>query len=307
MAWATVSCRAWVSRLTLRPVVACSTERTRKRKSSACRARSTSRGGLVGERLRPQQPQQADGFEIPQRARRFLHVRFELVNGAGGSGRDAPPSARAARRATASPVPRDRCRAGPTTCSYSGLSPARKRRSRSARSSSGLPDSIWEKSASSRTCWPTVRRRSQSGCSRPLTKRSSGGPIAPAVDDQEVDIRVEAEGTPSVAADRADRDGHRGLRAGAVRDLAHQAVHPIGVACEHVQAGAPFARTGRTVSPRLGEEAPQSCAVVCCLPVSARAGDRVVGRAHGYHRHDCWNVRLPAVRSRSLERDTPRA
>ena len=60
-------------------------------------------------------------------------------------------------------------------------------------------------SASSRTCWPTVSFRSQSGCRTAFTNRSSRRADRPIEHDQQVDVGVEAERPAPVAAERRTR------------------------------------------------------------------------------------------------------
>jgi hypothetical protein len=52
---------------------------------------------------------------------------------------------------------------------------------------------------------------------------------------------VKAKRPSAVPAERADRDGHHGLRTGGFGYLAHQAVHAIGVTRENIQPAASLA------------------------------------------------------------------
>ena len=99
--------------------------------------------------------------------------------------------------------------------------PATSRASSSASRNSGLSVSRSANSSSSRTWWPTTTPRSQSGCrnaaQEPLLRR----PDAPAEQHQQVDVGMQAEVPPAVAAERDDR--HRPLRrAGVAIELPQQ-------------------------------------------------------------------------------------
>ena len=63
----------------------------------------------------------------------------------------------------------------------------------------------------------------------------------------------EAKHPSAMPAERANRDGHRGLRTGGFGYLAHQAVHAIGVTRENIQTAAvPRGRARHLVEPRPG-------------------------------------------------------
>ena len=72
-------------------------------------------------------------------------------------------------------------------------------------------DPASSKSASSRTCWPSASRRSHSGCSTALMNASSAGTDRAVEDDQQIEVGVQAERAPAVAAERADGERQLGL------------------------------------------------------------------------------------------------
>ena len=78
-----------------------------------------------------------------------------------------------------------------------------------------------------------VPQRLEQPADRPLAVRSD----RPAGDDQQVEVRVQAQRAAAVAADRADRHGGDTSRSAACREVTHQAVHTIGVPRERGPAG----------------------------------------------------------------------
>jgi hypothetical protein len=63
---------------------------------------------------------------------------------------------------------------------------------------------------------------------------------------------MQAKRPSAVPAERANRDGHRGLRAGGFGYLAHEAVHAIGVPHENIQTAASLAGARGILVPSLG-------------------------------------------------------
>ena len=242
---ATFSCSSWVSTLTSRPLSRCRIERTRSRNSSA--SCSCSRGAIalgVGA-ARLQQPRCCRaGGDVAQPARRVLDVRLELVDRV--VERRVPLVDELQQRVEQlPPVRRRRGRATHASSRWkSRSSPAMNRTSSSASRNSALPRSNSAKSESSRTCWPTVSPRSQSGCSSAPTKRSSLERHRVLEEDQQVDVGVQAERSPAVAAERADRHGRAGVRPRSFRELLHQRVDAARVAGLHVPPAAAVPRGG---------------------------------------------------------------
>ena len=103
--------------------------------------------------------------------------------------------------------------------------------------------------------------------------------------DQQIDIRVKAKRPSAVPAERADRDGHRGLRTGGFGYLAHQAVHAIGVTRENIQTAASLAGARGILVPSLGQATSQHGERLRKPTASALIRRRTIGGAYRYHRH----------------------
>ena len=71
--------------------------------------------------------------------------------------------------------------------------------------------------------------------------------------DQQVDVGVEAQRAPAVAAEGADRQGGAGMDARRFRELLHQRVHAAGEAGLHVPPAAPMPGGGHVFLTSVGE------------------------------------------------------
>ena len=72
-------------------------------------------------------------------------------------------------------------------------------------------------------------------------------------DDQQIQVRVQAQRPAPIAADRGDDDRGRDAAQHLGREIAHEAVHLIGVVREHRPAGPALPRLGGVLVARGGE------------------------------------------------------
>ena len=96
---------------------------------------------------------------------------------------------------------------------------------------------------------PEVPERLEQGADEALVAR----PHRILEQDQQVDVGVEAERAPAVAAKSADRHGGAGMDARRFGKLLHQRIHAAGESGLHVPPGAPMPGGGHVFLTSVGE------------------------------------------------------